>query len=860
MANEITIKIGAHDDASAVIGGVAKKAGGLGSALSGVAKIAGGFVVAQGVMKLGGFLMDAANAAAEDEAATLRLQKAVENTGASYDAFAPKIEAAITGAQKLAFSDDDARASLSLLMAQTGDADEAMRRLSLGMDVARGAGIPLEQASKLLGKVTAENVNVFKKMGITLAEGATEAEAFAALQGKFAGQADTFANSTAGQMEKAKIQMGELKEKIGYAVIPIMAKVASFVSGTIIPAFMKLADVALKPVKELFGMVGEAIKTVQFYLGGLTGAFKEGDVTSDGFFGKMEQLGVILRQVADWVKADLIPALQTLGPWFIDLGKTMFEMGKGIAEFLAPSLDTLADLWANVLQPALIAIMPYLKQVWEFLSAHKEIIIVAAAAILLLTNPWLAVAAAIAVVLAKWDAISKFFTVDVPGAIDKFLDKIGEIPIIGEIFKTVWKDVEVITHAFWDGIKIYVETAIKVVKDVIKIVTALIHGDWKTAWEGIKQLFTDVWDGIIGLVGVYLDTIKGLFENRLALVTGLWGDFWEGLTAGASLLATQIATFGTTAFAWFLSLPSKFLALGADMIIALWNGITSIDIVGLVKGLGRDIWSGFTGALGDLMPGSPSRLGIGVGSALGEGIQVGFEAHMPALKNMLAAWANYVREQMGLPALTPGAAAAWGRTAEGRPSDERLLGWYQKWYDAQVEARAAIEGTTAAVGGVTAEVLAARAAHHADLVAIDAATRLLPALAGGTISALGTGLGGINASLKDIAAYYLEAIRNRLSMVWDALTALPSYLSDIVNAINNISIPSAQHGAAVLASGLANVHAGEVIGSPGALMGVGGGGGTHIHMHVQGSILSERDLERVIADAFRHGKFRGMPA
>jgi len=263
MANNVVIHITGKDDASKVIGGVETKAKGLGSALGDVSKIAGGFVVAQGITSLGGFLMDAANAAAEDEAAQLRLKKAIENTGASFAVYGPKVEGVVTAAQKLAFSDDDARASLSLLMAQTGDADEAMRRLALAEDVARGAGIPLEQASKLLGKVTEENVNVFKKMGITLEEGATEAEAFAALQGKFAGQAETYANSTAGQMEKAKIQMGEAKEQIGTALLPIIAKLADFVATDLIPAFMRFSDwikVEVIPViKDLSETYGPAI-------------------------------------------------------------------------------------------------------------------------------------------------------------------------------------------------------------------------------------------------------------------------------------------------------------------------------------------------------------------------------------------------------------------------------------------------------------------------------------------------------------------------------------------------------------------------------------------------------------------------
>lgn len=242
MANDITIVVSSKDEASHVFKNIATNAGGLGKALGDVSKIASGLVLGSGIMQAPGFLMSAAQAAADDEQSMNRLKQAVENTGVSFDSFSGALNTSISAAQKHAFTDDEARSSLALLMAQTGNADEAMRRFALAQDVARGAGIPLETASRLLGKVTADNVEVFKKMGITLGEGASEADAFAALQTKFAGQADVYANSTAGQFEQAKIQMGELKERIGSALMPAMAELGQVLVNDVIPAFNTAGD------------------------------------------------------------------------------------------------------------------------------------------------------------------------------------------------------------------------------------------------------------------------------------------------------------------------------------------------------------------------------------------------------------------------------------------------------------------------------------------------------------------------------------------------------------------------------------------------------------------------------------------
>lgn len=216
------------------------KMSGLQGALGGVATVATGMLAANGIGKLGGFLVDAGKAAAEDAAATARLEQALRNASGSFDENLAKVNARIAAGQKLAFSDDDVRDSFQKLLAATGDTDEALRRQSLAMDLARGAGIPLSQASTLLGKVTAENVEVFKRMGITIGEGASEAEAFAAIQAKFGGQADAYAKSTAGQFEQAKIRMGELKEQLGTAVLPAFTALAAFLTGTVLPALEKV--------------------------------------------------------------------------------------------------------------------------------------------------------------------------------------------------------------------------------------------------------------------------------------------------------------------------------------------------------------------------------------------------------------------------------------------------------------------------------------------------------------------------------------------------------------------------------------------------------------------------------------------
>lgn len=255
--------------ADRALGGVGKALGALGSpakaaagALGDVVKIAGGFVLGQGILQAPGFFMDAAKAAAEDEAATARLANTFQNyanmAGAAPDTFQrlnDLLNDRITIGQDLAFSDDAVRDSFSTLLAATDDSTEAVRRQQAAFDLSRGAGISLEAATRMLSKVNDENVDSFKRLGIELPKTATEADALAAVQARFGGAADAYAQSTAGQFEQTKIRMGELKEQIGTALLPVMTQIGEVLVTEVVPKLEQFAGfwaTSVQPKVEAF--------------------------------------------------------------------------------------------------------------------------------------------------------------------------------------------------------------------------------------------------------------------------------------------------------------------------------------------------------------------------------------------------------------------------------------------------------------------------------------------------------------------------------------------------------------------------------------------------------------------------------
>lgn len=162
-----------------------------------------------------GILADFSRAAAEDAAGQARLQQAIENTGKSYDEYSDSVDKAIKKGQEKAFSDDATREALVRLTSVTGDAGKSLDQLGLVMDFARARGISLADSATVIGKVMGGNVGILQRYGIAIEDGATATEALALIQARSAGQADVYANSQLGQLDKMKDKWAELAESIG---------------------------------------------------------------------------------------------------------------------------------------------------------------------------------------------------------------------------------------------------------------------------------------------------------------------------------------------------------------------------------------------------------------------------------------------------------------------------------------------------------------------------------------------------------------------------------------------------------------------------------------------------------------------
>lgn len=173
-----------------------------------------------GAVALGGALVHAAKAAAEEEVGIKRLDAALVANVKGWDGNTQAIDQAIRSRELLAFSDDKLRESLGLLLPATKNVDEALRLQAIAMDLARLRGTDLAETSVLISKVYQGNLASLKRFGINLKGVSSSTEALAKIQELAAGQAVAYGNTLSGKSESLDNKLANIEETIGTLVIP----------------------------------------------------------------------------------------------------------------------------------------------------------------------------------------------------------------------------------------------------------------------------------------------------------------------------------------------------------------------------------------------------------------------------------------------------------------------------------------------------------------------------------------------------------------------------------------------------------------------------------------------------------------
>jgi hypothetical protein len=184
-------------------------------------------------------LGDATKAAMEDQQEQAALALTLQNvTGAGAKQTAQVEEQISAMSRASGIADTQYRASLEALVRGTKDVDLAMKDMNLVMDISTALQMDSATVADALAKAYQGNFKALRtltpEMATMIKEGATLDEVMNVLGGTFGGATAKNAETAAGKMDILKNSIGETKESIGAALLPVLEAV--------LPYLQKFAD------------------------------------------------------------------------------------------------------------------------------------------------------------------------------------------------------------------------------------------------------------------------------------------------------------------------------------------------------------------------------------------------------------------------------------------------------------------------------------------------------------------------------------------------------------------------------------------------------------------------------------------
>jgi hypothetical protein len=245
------------------------------------------------------FAVSAVKNALADEAAQRKLEETLRASTEANDAQIRSVGDWIDKTSiAIGVTDDKLRPAFSRLVRSTNDVEKAQQLLNLSLDIASATGKPLEAVANTLGKAYDGNTNALGKLGLGLDQTILKSKdtdlIFKTLTDTFGNFAENEAASTEGQFRRVGIAVDEAKESIGAALLPVVERLATFLTETAIP-------------------------NLQTFIGSLTGQGSLADATADGTLGAYE-FGKMVEKVIKTVfnlRGVLIATAAVIGGIFI---------------------------------------------------------------------------------------------------------------------------------------------------------------------------------------------------------------------------------------------------------------------------------------------------------------------------------------------------------------------------------------------------------------------------------------------------------------------------------------------------------------------------------------------------------------
>jgi len=533
----------ATEDADGALGKV-------GSAVGGMAKTA----ALVGVPALVGFGAAAVKAFAESEQVAAQTEAVLKSTGGAAKVTADHVGDLAGSLSMLSGVDDEViQSGENVLLTFTNVRNAAGKNNDIfdqatktALDMSVALGTDLQSANIQLGKALNDpikGITALTRVGVSFTDAQKEQiKALVAsgdvmgaqkiilkeLQTEFGGSAKAAGDTFAGQIGKLKVAVGNFMEDVGQKLVPVLMRVGEI-----------LADViprALKAVAPLFD-------TLKVGVAALVAAFKEGDVTSDGFVGGMERVGNTLRTVWQFIQSSVVPVFQQV--WDVlehNLRPVLAAVAVVAGAVLYGALVSLAGTIAALLSPvvAIIGGLAALAAGLEYAYENSETFRNA------VDTLWQAVQSA-------FDAIK----VVVATAVD----------FLRGVWRVFGDDLKSFAREAWAGVAETFRGAFNTLSGIFDLIKAVFTGKWGDAWTAVKKIVDGAWDAIFGVVrnavtNVIPTILAGLGQAISSVARTAFDGLKEPFKAVLNWMIDRINDFVKVALAP-LALANKIPGLGS---------------------------------------------------------------------------------------------------------------------------------------------------------------------------------------------------------------------------------------------------------------------------------------------------------
>jgi hypothetical protein len=231
----------------------------------GIALVQQGFrLLEKGISTAIGTIKESITAAADAEVQLTKLNTALKSTGNYTDEASAELVKYAESLQQVTAFEDDAIVAVEAMLATFKLApDEIKIATQAVLDLATATGQDLQSAAILMGKAMVGETGMLKRYGIMVDENKYATEGWKAvideINVEFGGQALAQGETYTGMLERMKNNVGDLKEMIGNAFLPVLKTLMDkFTTGG---GFEKLQE-----------WVGKAAAKIKEFLDALMGA------------------------------------------------------------------------------------------------------------------------------------------------------------------------------------------------------------------------------------------------------------------------------------------------------------------------------------------------------------------------------------------------------------------------------------------------------------------------------------------------------------------------------------------------------------------------------------------------------------